>query len=101
MSGLHIAGLALQTSEDVVLSTVGKTAECVDSVEVAGFQVGTVTTLPACSENPTTATTPAETPLKSLINLAVIVNVVPVTVLNDEMAPLRQNRRGESVLEPS
>jgi len=57
-------------AEQSVESTVGK----IGSVTGGGLSV------PACSENPTTATTPAFTMLISLVNVTVIVDWEPVTV---------------------
>ena len=123
--------LALQTSEDVVAndvvtgkpSAVEKTGGPVNQPvgDVGGVSVldvglksaasetvkdalvawSTVTAPLSCSENPTTATTPVLTMLISLVNVTVIVDSDPVTVPNGDKAPLRQKRRGESVLEPS
>ena len=121
--------LALQTSEDVVAndvvtgkpSAVEKTGgpvtqpvgdaggvsvldvglKSVETVKDALVAWSTVTAPLSSSENPTTATTPALTMVISLVNVTVIVALDPVTVPNGDKAPLRQKRRGESVLEPS
>ena len=43
-------------------------------IEVDSGSLGSVGSVPACSENPTTATTPAETKFESLVNVTVIVD---------------------------
>ena len=72
-----------------------------DVVILLGMEQRETCPMPACSENPTTATTPALTMLESLLNVTVIVDWDPVTVGNPGANPLWLMRIGESVLEPS